>query len=90
MKDDFLSVLKNAKSMQEVQRHVQNNLRDSYIAIMEELDQLFTMAVANKGKLSRERAERFSYLLDRKKFHDVENAHVVKGIDKNYLISTML
>lgn len=86
-----MPITEKVKSMtDEFLKVIETELKKDYVSMMEELDQLFTMALANKGKLPSHRATRFKELLDKKHCYDVDLSHVFKGLDVGYLISNFL
>jgi|Laugresu1bdmlbsd_1035121.scaffolds.fasta_scaffold137917_1 hypothetical protein len=81
-----MPITEKVKSMtDEFLKLVETELKKDYVAMMEELDQLFLMSIANK--LTTHRAERLNELLHKKATYDLGLSHVVEGLDEGYVIT---
>ena len=84
-----MPITEKVKSMtdEEFLKLVETELKKDYVAMMEELDQLFIMSLANNGKLTTRRAERLNELLHKKATYDLGLSDVVEGLDEGYVIT---
>jgi len=80
-----MPITEKVKSMtDEFLKLVETELKKDYVAMMEELDQLFIMS---RNNLTKERAERLNELLTKKATYDLGFSDVVEGLDEGYVIT---